>query len=386
MTGFWPTVKNPISGVFVAQQSAAFTRLGCDVTVVAVRNAVRVGCRLLTPLELGPEYDRLAFVEAPVLLLPEVMLAAPCVPFANAWMSDRSLSIQLWKAGIASDYDSLVVHGLRYVGLSMPMLKRHVRGRALMVLHGRDPRLQDPATRARFSSSIEAAKRACDSTILVGTSLQEYALSLGILPERTIVIGNGTILPCREGVSLRQRSTDERRIVLSVSNLLPWKGIDLNLRALASVRAVSPTLDWEYRIVGDGPELNRLVSLTDMLGLTDRVRFLGRLSYEESMNEMAGCDVFSMPSWAEAFGIVYLEAMARGRPVIGCRDNGPADFITDGHDGFLVPPHDVNALADRLGLLLLDPAQATEMGKNALDTAQAHSWDANARRFLELLN
>lgn len=332
------------------------------------------------------EHERLTFLEVPVLSLPDMVLGVPGVPYANVWMSRQGLSSQLWKAGIGSDFDSLVVHGLRYVGLSMPMLKRHVRGRALTVLHGRDPRLQDPATRARFSSSIEAAERACDSTILVGTSLQEYALSLGILPERTIVLGNGTVLPCMENVSLRQRSTDERRIVLSVSNLLPWKGIDLNLRALASVRAVSPTLDWEYRIVGDGPELNRLVSLTDMLGLTDRVRFLGRLSYEESMNEMAGCDVFSMPSWAEAFGIVYLEAMARGRPVIGCRDNGPADFITDGHDGFLVPPHDVNALADRLGLLLLDPAQATEMGKNALDTAQAHSWDANARRFLELLN
>ena len=102
--------------------------------------------------------------------------------------------------------------------------------------------------------------------------------------------------------------TQTRRI-LSVSNLIRIKGVDDNLRALGSLYKRNPSIAWEYRIVGDGPCKQELEALSRSLGIAERVLFLGRIGYEETMAEIDACDIFSLPSWGEAFGIVYLEAM-----------------------------------------------------------------------------
>ena len=122
------------------------------------------------------------------------------------------------------------------------------------------------------------------------------------------------------------------------------------------------------------------------LGLSRRVTFLGRLSYEETMQEIAQADIFSMPSWAEAFGIVYLEAMARGRPAIGCVNNGAADIITDNEDGLLIGPRDVGALEAAIAHLLESPELCRRLGIAGRRTAERFSSDENARRMLALLD
>jgi len=103
------------------------------------------------------------------------------------------------------------------------------------------------------------------------------------------------------------------------------------------------------------------------------------------MQAIADADIFALPSWGEAFGIVYLEAMARMRPVIGCLDNGAADIISDGVDGLLIPPHDEVALAQALGCLLSDPEQCRTMGTAGRQTAEQFTWHVNAAKMLELL-
>jgi len=96
---------------------------------------------------------------------------------------------------------------------------------------------------------------------------------------------------------------------------------------------------------------------------------------------MDACDVFSLPSWNEAFGVVYLEAMACGKPVIGCQGQGIEDVITDGKTGFLVKPKDVADLAAILLMLFEDPELRRKVGAQARRLVQADfTWEKNVEK------
>ena len=142
---------------------------------------------------------------------------------------------------------------------------------------------------------------------------------------------------------------------------------------------------WDrYTVVGDGPERSRLEDLARRLGIADRVTFAGRLEHHEVVREVARADIFCLPSWREAFGVVYVEAMACGKPVIGCRSQGAEDIISPGQDGILVEPRDVASLASALGQLLEDPELRQRMGEAARRRSRAFSWDRTAEIYLDL--
>lgn len=119
---------------------------------------------------------------------------------------------------------------------------------------------------------------------------------------------------------------------ISVGRQLHWKGFHLGLRALAEAALT----DGEYWLVGDGPESNRLKALVEELGLSKRVRFLGRVPRAEALRSLNECDVLIHPSLHESGGMVCLEAMALGLPVICLDVGGPAVQVTD-ETGFKVP-------------------------------------------------
>ena len=99
---------------------------------------------------------------------------------------------------------------------------------------------------------------------------------------------------------------------------------------------------------------------------------------------MARADLFVLPSWDEAFGLVYTEAMAQGTPVVACRGEGAADFVEDGVTGFLVPPRDPAALAQVIGRVLDDPAAAHRMGEAGRAAVTGLTWARNAARQIEI--
>jgi len=127
-----------------------------------------------------------------------------------------------------------------------------------------------------------------------------------------------------------------------------YKGQDLVIKALAKLRG----FDIVYDVVGSGDDLDRLKKLSDNLGVSERVNFLGKLSFDEIKKAYHNSHLFIMPSFysirpdgratGEGFGIVYLEAGASGRGSIGCDKGGQVDYIRDGINGFLVKPDEEN--------------------------------------------
>jgi glycosyltransferase involved in cell wall biosynthesis len=152
-------------------------------------------------------------------------------------------------------------------------------------------------------------------------------------------------------------------VIGMVGKLSPEKGADFLLQAAGSLVGRWPSL--QVILVGDGDAQGRcrddLARVADAVGLGERVRFLGYVPE-------AGCrfhefDILAVPSHAESFGLVTLEAMAHGVPVIATATGGSPEIIRDGREGFLVPPGDVEALAGRLGQLLACPGLRREMGR-----------------------
>ncbi len=149
-----------------------------------------------------------------------------------------------------------------------------------------------------------------------------------------------------------------KQIVGTACRLVPVKGIENLIRAIATLRSEIPAVSLE--IAGVGPDRGRLEGLVRAYGLADRVTFLGW--QDHLANVMARWAVFALPSIDEGLPIVVLEAMAASLPVVATACGGLPEVVEDGRTGWLVPPNDPAALAERLRAFLLDPDRRREMG------------------------
>lgn len=143
-----------------------------------------------------------------------------------------------------------------------------------------------------------------------------------------------------------ERSTDfsksQRFQFVSVGNLLQPKRMDLLISAFAKVFAGNSSVS--LTIFGGGPEMDKLECAVSELGLKDQVKLMGQKPREEISAFLKGCDCFVLASLSETFGVVYIEALACGVPVIATRSGGPEVFVNSGN-GILVPVNDLAKLA-----------------------------------------
>jgi len=152
--------------------------------------------------------------------------------------------------------------------------------------------------------------------------------------------------------------------VLYAGVLIYRKGLHVLLQAFNQVASSLPSA--RLLLVGS-PEnpsyVHELKSMVERLGIEEKVEFIDEVSQRELARLMKACRVFVLPSLSEGLGKVILEAMACGKPVVGSNVNGIPEVIKDGQTGFLVPPGDVEALAERLTWMLANPEEAEAMGK-----------------------
>jgi phosphatidylinositol alpha-1,6-mannosyltransferase len=176
-----------------------------------------------------------------------------------------------------------------------------------------------------------------------------------------------------------------KKVLLTVSRLWPRKGHEAVMRAM--VRILPEVPDVQYLIVGKGPEEGKLRQLASELGLTDQIVFVGFVPQEKLSDFYNLCDVFVMANREEeesgdmeGFGMVFLEANAAGKPVIGGRSGGTSDSVLDGVTGLLVNPESVDEIAGALKRLLTDPALRRKLGEAGLARARREfGWKEKAR-------
>jgi len=215
---------------------------------------------------------------------------------------------------------------------------------------------------------VERAKLVVATSAYSARRIRElYGRHAEVVPECIDLAGWRARLPAPE--------PDGRFTVLCVCRFYPRKRLDVLLRAVAALSG-----EVELRIAGGGPEERRLRGLADSLKLDSRVRWLGTISQNALAREYANCDVFCLPSVQEGFGIVFLEAMAAGKPIVAARAAAAPEVV---RDGLLVEPESAEALAAALDKLRRSPELRSSLGEAGRRAVT--EWDAPrvAARFLE---
>ena len=193
----------------------------------------------------------------------------------------------------------------------------------------------------------------------------------------------------REAVGIPQN----HRNILFIGRIEPLKGIDTLLRAMALIQKRRPeaTRNVSVSIIGGDPwatdpddEMARLQSLRAELDIHELVTFLGSKDQEILPYYYSAAEMVVMPSHYESFGLVALEAMATGTPVIASEVGGLAFLVQDGKTGFHVPTRDPEALAAKIYLLLTDEPRRRELGANARRHAEQYAWPVIAERIIRL--
>lgn len=168
--------------------------------------------------------------------------------------------------------------------------------------------------------------------------------------------------------------------ILCVAHLYPRKQVGSLLRALTLLK--SPA---RLRVVGTGPEGGDLVALARELRLGDRVALLEHVPFDRLVEEYRNAELFCLPSLQEGFGIVFVEAMAAGLPIVACRAAAVPEVVPDGECGMLVPPRDEPALALALERLLGDEGERKRLGAAGRQRAARYDAPLVARQFLEAI-
>lgn len=206
------------------------------------------------------------------------------------------------------------------------------------------------------------------------------------LPDKTTVISPGLNLkkfkPAPPSPQLKQQLNITNKCLLFVGRLVPSKGVEYLIKALVPVSKVYP--DLKLLIIGDGPEAARLKKLTLKLNLKNNIKFLGSQNNQDLPTYYNLADIFIGPSLQEGFGIVFLEALACGTPIIASEVGGIKDIIKANQNGLLIKPADWKELAQKIIELLADKGKSTKLSQTGQKFVQQFSWENNLKKHLQI--
>jgi len=171
------------------------------------------------------------------------------------------------------------------------------------------------------------------------------------------------VITCGTDTNLFTTPSGNNRVagrILTVGRLAPEKGYDYIIQAASILRERG--VDFSWLIIGEGPERTKIEESIRIHQLEDSVSLLGARPSTEVREAMMNSQLFVLASLSESAGMVYMEAMSTGTPVVGTNVMGVAEFVIEDTTGFLVPPGEPHALAQRIEKLLKDEATRNRMG------------------------
>ncbi|NOK62838.1 MAG: Glycosyltransferase involved in cell wall bisynthesis [Chloroflexi bacterium AL-N1] len=203
----------------------------------------------------------------------------------------------------------------------------------------------------------------------------------GVTHERLGVLPIGTDLAYWQRASEREPRTTDGFTILCVARQYPRKHIADLIRAVPIIQHSIPQV--RVVLVGDGPEHAALRRLTAALQLHKAVHFAGAISDDALAQAYRHADIFCLPSVQENFGVVFIEAMANRLPIVATTAAAIPEVVPDRVVGYLVPPGNIEALAQVLVILLRSPNQRYIFGENSYQHVQRFNWPQIADMFLE---
>lgn len=382
----YPSVFNEVNGIFVHQQIKELQRQNCEVKVISPIPWTPFPIKYLSKKwrkysEVPPK----AVKEGIEVFYPRYLEFPKNIFFAS---SGRRMykGIEKTVTEIDKDFAFDIIHSHvvlpdGYCGMS---IAKEYKKPLIVTVHGQD--FQNTIfLNKRCQENIKKVIDFSNRTVAVSNKLKKIGeKKLKINPDKMRVIPNGINADdIFEGESELCKRYKGKKIILSVSHLLKTKGLSLNLRAIDKLKEKYP--DIFYLIIGEGEERKNLQKLTKDLNLEKRIDLLGQLPHKKVMEYISICTLFSLPSWNEAFGVVYIEAMAHAKPTIACQGEGIDGIIRDKETGLLVKPEDVNSLVEAIDFLFSNPERAEEIGERAKKMVlENYTWEKAVQKIIRI--
>ncbi|HZK10762.1 MAG TPA: glycosyltransferase family 4 protein [Atribacterota bacterium] len=382
----YPSSFNEIGGIFVHEQVKALVAKGVEIQVISPVPWTPFPIKYLSKkwkkyseIPIQANWDGVEVYYPRNIIFPKSWFFASSGK--RMYLGIKDLVAKIYKE---FQFDLIHAHVALPDGFAALKLKQIYNKPVIVTIHGQDLYLTINRNKSCKIALINVYKKV-DRIILVSKKLKEISdNNLGFASKST-VIGNGVAVKNIQKAKniMLDESTLDSRVILSVSYLITRKAIDFNLKAIAQLINKYPNL--KYLIIGDGLEMRRLKELSSNLRISKHVEFLGQLPHEKVLAYMSKADIFSLPSWNEAFGVIYIEAMAHGKPVIGCKGEGIEDFVEDGKTGILVKPKDVDSLVEAMDYLLSNPDEADAIGERGRKLVlENYIWEKNAEKTIEV--
>jgi glycosyltransferase involved in cell wall biosynthesis len=262
-----------------------------------------------------------------------------------------------------------------WVGL---LAKIKIRRPLLVTAHGYDL-LTEPKVgygvrlSRRYDLLVRKVFESADYIIVASRALYKEAINVVRGPEKIRLIPNGVDLerfnPSLDGSMIKKLyHAEDKYVIFTLRHHAPKYGIAYLI--LAAKKVLKQRKDVIFIIGGGGVLLDYHIKLAKKLGISDHIIFTGTISRNQVPYYYAASDIVVVPSLQEAWGLVATEAMASGKPVIATNVGGHPDQVIDGFNGYLVPPRDPKAIADKILYLLENPSEIKRMGYNARRLAE----------------
>ncbi|MFW6030035.1 MAG: glycosyltransferase [Halanaerobiales bacterium] len=366
LSHLYPNKTNPSYGIFVHQQVKKLVELGIEVKVIA---PVPYSPGILHFYDKWRDYGSIPDrenIEGIEVYHPRY-IALPRQIFFDLSGYNYYYGIKSLVANIYRDFnfDLINAHVALPDGFAGKLLKKKYESIPLLVtIHGDDVNNVIHKNKKCRKSIVSVFKEA-DCIIANSQRTKSKIARFYDKKDKIHLIYNGVSQKLISKADQHKQMdfvSDKTKIILTVARLQKVKGIDYAIKALAGIREIYS--DFKYIVIGDGAEREYLIQLAKDYDLIDKIEFLGRKSNSTVMEYMSKCDIFILPSWNEAFGMVYLEALANAKAVIGCRGQGVEEIIEDGISGLLVNAKDVIDLQEKI-LNLLTDSHLSQMIGNA---------------------
>lgn len=333
------------------------------------------------PGDLAQPTGGYAYARALIAAAPDAGLRLHPLPLPGGFPFASPAELDATAAILAAEARPLLVDGLAFGALPPAVIAAARRPPAVLCHHplGLETGLSPDLAGRLVASETAALSRAAHVFVPSRATAAILADRFGVAPERITVAVPGL---ARAPAAPRGNRPP---VIVSVGSLVPRKGHDVLIRALARLRDAA----WEARIAGTpdrgGDWASGLHALVERSGLAGRVGFLGALDAPALGALYAGADIFCLPSRYEGYGMVFAEAMMRGLPVVAARIEAAVEVVPEAA-GLLAPVDDDAALADFLAILLANPAVAGRMAAAGRAHALAlPDWPATAAIFARVL-
>lgn len=228
-------------------------------------------------------------------------------------------------------------------------------------------------------------EKGCKKIVANSNRIQREILSnYNISEDKIVTIYNGVNLKMFGGNHDKRMKTRKLLGIGKNDLVLMFAGHEFGRKGLQHLISSLPDLSDDIKLLVVGNDKpNHFINLARKLNVKNMILFTGLSRNIE--NYYAASDIFVFPTLYEPFGFVILEAMASGLPVVASELAGASELITDGNEGFLLEdPTDPAEIADKINMLLDSPNMMMQMGRNGKRTAEEHSWDAVAKKMLEV--